>query len=41
VIRKGDTWQHFYTTMSKTFNKPSYDHICGLLELSNTWYISY
>jgi len=41
VIRKGDTWQHFYIIMSKTFNKPSYDHICGLLELSDTWYISY
>jgi hypothetical protein len=41
VIRKGDTWQHFYTIMSKMFNKPSYDHISGLLKLSDTWYISY
>jgi len=27
--------------MSKTFNKPNYDHICGLLELFDTWYVFY
>jgi len=34
VIKNGDTWQRFYTIMSKTFNKPNYDHICGLINFS-------
>jgi hypothetical protein len=41
IKKKGDTWQHFYIIMSKMSNKPSYDHICGLLELFDTWYVSY
>ena len=41
LIKNGDTWQHFYTIMSKTLNKPSYDHISSLTELFNTWYVSY
>jgi hypothetical protein len=37
VIKRGDTWQHIYTIMSKKINKLSYDHSCILVKHFDTW----